>query len=383
MTPERAPPRAFGGNVAISKSIVAPALASLVLVTLAACSAAPTPSGFNSSAKKATSGQAQEGTFGTNDGTDPTGGATPDLPACATASATAEAKPVYLVFMFDKSGSMDEDDKWTSCSAGLSGFFASAGTAGLSASLQFFPSDSGDSCGETTYAAPAVAMTKLPNATSFSARINAEYPGGAGYGGGTPTLPALNGAHRYAAQLAAGQAKDGKVVVVLVTDGEPNTCGSDIASVANAARVKATTVPTYVIGVGSSLGNLNAIASAGGTSAALLVNTANPAQIQSDLTKALAAIKTSALSCDYKIPAAPAGQTLDHDAVNVVFTASGAAPETLTYNQSCAGGTGWHYDNPTSPANILVCPGSCDVIKSKAGKVDVQLGCATKGGVPK
>ena len=53
---------------------------------------------------------------------------------CATQSAVAEAKPVYLVFMFDKSGSMDKSSKWTSCSAGLKSFFGDAKSAGMSAS---------------------------------------------------------------------------------------------------------------------------------------------------------------------------------------------------------------------------------------------------------
>src|SRR5262245_4324327 len=56
------------------------------------------------------------GTFqGTGDSGVPTSGNV--APSCATASATPKAIPVYLVFMFDRSGSMKDNSKWTSCAA--------------------------------------------------------------------------------------------------------------------------------------------------------------------------------------------------------------------------------------------------------------------------
>src|SRR6185436_16340322 len=67
----------------------------------------------------------------------------------------------------------------------------------------------------------------------------------------TPTQPALQGAIEYARQWKQ-QHQDHTVVVVLVTDGQPNTCNSTVQAVAQAAANGAGNVPqipTFVIGV--------------------------------------------------------------------------------------------------------------------------------------
>src|SRR4051794_24385823 len=84
-------------------------LGSTLLVTLMACGGAdPSLSDFNkgtgSGRSAANDGTPSSGTLGDTAKSAP--GAGTDLAACATQSATAEARPVYLVFMFDKSGSM-------------------------------------------------------------------------------------------------------------------------------------------------------------------------------------------------------------------------------------------------------------------------------------
>ncbi len=146
-------------------------------------------------------------------------------------------------------------------------------------------------------------MGALPS-TSFGAQLDSQTPGG-----GTPTYQAMQGAISYAQSVASGEGKDGSVAIVLVTDGLPeadcnNTSVSQVKALA--ASVSAT-IPTYVIGVGDALTNLNDIAVGGGTKSALVVSQTNAAQIQADITKAINQIKASALTCDYKIPAAPSG----------------------------------------------------------------------------
>lgn len=130
----------------------------------------------------------------------------------------------------------------------------------------------------------------------------------------TPTLPALTGALAYAKSV---EASGKNAAVVLVTDGEPNQCGSTVASVSKVAAAAAGSVKTYVVGVGDNLKNLNAIAAAGGTGAAILVSTTDPAKIASDLKAALGSIAAQAMTCDYKIPLPPNGQTIDPQKVNV------------------------------------------------------------------
>jgi hypothetical protein len=204
---------------------------SSMLVGLAACGGAdPSISDFNKGDKaKGTGGFGDgkddpnsTGTIGNNTGT-PTNN---DLAACATQSATAEARPVYLVFMFDKSGSMVENGspKWSSSKAATRAFFESTESKGISASLSFFPTGSNASCAVGDYDTPKVTLTALPS-TSFGASLDQQNPAG-----GTPTRPALEGAIVTAQEIAAGPGKDGKVAIVLVTDGQPQGCTNNSIS---------------------------------------------------------------------------------------------------------------------------------------------------------
>ena len=293
-------------------------------------------------------------------------------PTCATTASEAQNLPVYMVIMYDRSGSMADNGKWGACKAGMNSFFASSEAKNTNASLTFFPQ--GDACGVGTFAAPQVGMRALPDATTFKNQLDAISPNG-----GTPTLPAMQGAIQYAQSQAASVGDKGKVVIVLVTDGIPNGCSSSVNAVSNAAAAVKDKLPTFVIGVGDQLASLNQIADAGGTKQAIVVNGTNPTQTQADLQKALGDIKAQ-LSCDFKVPDPPQGQTLDYKAVNVVHTPTGGARDELTYNQSCSG-AGWRYDDPAKPTRIIICPTSCDAIRKDAGKVEVELGCETKGGV--
>jgi hypothetical protein len=310
------------------------------------------------------------------------GGGTTPVPACATATAQGQALPVHLVFMYDRSGSMGQQGKWAACKAALDAYFGSTSVSNVSASLAFFPNGSTTSsmsnaagCQASAYSTPVVSMTAIPSA-SFQSAIASTGPSG-----GTPTLPAITGAIDYAKTVAAQLGSAGKVAIVLVTDGDPNDCSSTPQNVAAQASTVASTIPTYVIGVGASTTNMNTIAQGGGTKQAILVSTTNPQQTTADLTAALGQI-TNALGCAYTIPQPPQGLTLDYNAVNVAFTPAGGQPTTLSYNATCAGGTGWHYDNTTAPTQIQLCDGSCTAIRTGGanGKVEVQFGCQTQAG---
>ncbi|CAN5744141.1 hypothetical protein BH11MYX4_BH11MYX4_21470 [soil metagenome] len=359
---------------------LAVAFGSSFLVGLVACGGAdPSISDFNKGQSSGNGGFDDGRNTGGDNGLGDTGKTTdPDLKACATQTAAAEAKPVYLVFMFDKSGSMVQNGspKWSSSKAATKAFFESNDSKGISASLSFFPDKENYSCNTSAYGTPKVAMAALPS-TQFAGQLDAQSPAG-----GTPTYQAMQGAIGYAQGIAAGQGKDGSVAIVLVTDGLPQAdCNNtSVNEVANLAASVSATIPTYVIGVGDALSNLNDIAVGGATKAALVVSQSNPAQVQADFTKAINQIKASALTCDYKIPAAPAGSTFDRAKVNVQHTPAGAAAATLQYNQSCAGGTGWKYDDANNPTRILLCDGSCSGVKATSGKVDILFGCATQSG---
>jgi hypothetical protein len=295
--------------------------------------------------------------------------------SCAESTSKAALVPVILVFMMDRSGSMADDMKWPTVVTGLETFFADPASAGIRASVQFFKNDQ-DECSDSAYQTPAVPITALPS-NVFATTIDTYSPNG-----GTPTKPALGGALAYAQQQQAANPGT-KVAVVLATDGVPNDCDSTVDNVAAEAQAVASTIPTYVIGVGDQLQSLDEIAMGGGTTQAFVVSVGNPAQTATDFQTALNTIRGTTLSCELQLPTPPAGKTLDPTTVNVVFTPSGGAATTLTYDQNCAGVNGWHYDDPTTPTEIILCQSTCTTVQSDSGAtIDIVTGCKTNGEVP-
>ncbi len=316
--------------------------------------------------------------------------------ACVSEVASAELAPTNLVFMYDKSGSMgdsaagfDPEAKWIPVSTGMKEFFTDAYSKTLRASLQFFPmnDDTIETACAYPYATPTVALTSASDA-AFTQAIDGNKPSG-----GTPTLPALTGAIAYAKEVASARAGD-KTAVVLVTDGEPGFfdgtlnafvpgCQDNDVSHASAAAKAAfegsPSVPTYVIGVGPKLTALNAIASAGGTKSAVMVDIKDPASTKTDIVSALSAIRRSQISCDFAIPPAPAGKQLDAFAVNVVLKQAGGTEKVLGYSKDCAASDGWRYDDPNAPKRILLCSNACTDARAPAtDSVAIAFGCKTQ-----
>ena len=307
---------------------------------------------------------------------------------CATVTASATLEPVFLTFAFDVSGSMGKGDypwhdatlKWDPVVAATRGFFEDPKSSGLSASLTAFPIDASDNerCDPDSYTDPDVAMTALPS-TAFGEALDAIRQ--EDWRGGTPTLAVVEG---VLSTVDAYRAEHpGHYVLVLVTDGYPQDCDDDsIESVEDAVRAVAGDIPTYVIGVGDATGDLDALAKAGGTTKAFSASTSTPSQTGKLLSDALTAIRTASVSCNFPIPAAPAGQTIDFNKVNVEVTTKGT-PGTIKYSPDCADATGWKYDDANKPTKIELCDTSCGTIKADAyASVGVVLGCATeKAGV--
>lgn len=316
--------------------------------------------------------------------------------ACVSSTSQATLKQVNLVFMYDRSGSMgdlqnvppyDPNLKWNPVGSGMTAFFSDPGSKTLNASLQFFPS-SGDMATicAANYTTPKVALTSVADASAFTSAISGTKPQG-----GTPTLPALQGAVDYAKQVAA-QHPDQTSAIVLVTDGEPGFTvdgkfvagcpNNDIAHVSALAAdtVKSAGISTYVIGVGPSLNNLNQIATAGGTQQAYMVSVDDPTKTAATFQQALDAVRGKLLSCDFPLPAPPEGKTLDVQAVNVAYSSHGGAETVLSYNNDCANGVGWHYDDINAPTRIQLCQATCDTARSDAkGALTVAFGCRTNG----
>jgi hypothetical protein len=366
-------------------------LGALTAAVVIACGSSGDGSSFGGAGGGTISGSSgASGTSGVIGGSSgaggPVGGTSGGIgPGCATSTATGKADPVYLVFVVDRSGSMkfnpQPNNKWDSVLSGMTTFFMDPASAGLFASEQVFPqtSPTNDQCTAGNYLNQLMNMTALPDTAGvLAAALTANGPDP---NFGTPTKPALDGAIAFAKTV---QATGKKTAVVLVTDGEPNDCNSDLASTASAAGAGLPDIETYVIGVGDLLTNLDQIAMGGGTTKALIVSTTNPAAISADFVKVLGGIRSKALSCEYPMGQPPNGEMLDINKVNIQFTPKGGTVTTLDYSADCSNGSGWKYDDPAMPTKIIICPTSCNTLLANAdGKIDIVFGCKTAGGTPR
>ena len=323
--------------------------------------------------------------------------------ACATSAADGEPIPVDLYFMVDITGSMNcavpdkkgpactanppggapitGESRWTVVSAALKKFVGDPKNQGLGVGINFFPNPM-NICRVATYATPLVEIGPLSTTGQMiSNAIDLQEPDGQ-----TPTVASLTAAVRHAAAWATAHPTH-RVAVVYATDGYPMGCNNDsiegAAQEAKAAFAATPSIPTYVLGVGPNLADLNSIAMNGGTTKAFLVDTTQNAATQ--LTAALASIRTSSVvDCTYTIPAAPAGEALEPGKVNVNYTDSaGKVTKVLQDppNTPCAKGSGWQYS--TDGKEINLCGALCDNVKADpGGKLQVLFGCATEIGNP-
>ena len=304
--------------------------------------------------------------------------------SCASASIEAKLTPLTMYIMFDKSGSMGQNNKWSNASAALKAFFQDPGAAGLSIALRFFPDGDcdGDQCSVSACATPQVDAQVLsadsaPNDTQEEALVQAvdsQSPGG-----NTPIFAALSGATQWGSTYLAAH-PDHKVVAILVTDGEPQGCDENIGDIADvAASGHAQGIDTFTVGLqGSNENSLNQIATAGGSMQGFFIGNGNTEQ---DLIAALQAIQGQAIACEIPMPVPENGETVNPLQVNVDYTPSNGSPSTIGNVSSaaaCTAAGGWYYDDPANPTKILLCPATCDSVQGDDGaKLDIVLGCDT------
>ena len=311
--------------------------------------------------------------------------------SCAATTSATKLDPLNMIILFDRSKSMQDDAKWTTVTHALSGFLQSASSDALGISLGYFPLDY--ICSRAQYTTPSAPLTVLPaGRAALVSNIQSQNPFVETYGG-TPMLPALEGALTYAKGLAASDALR-RNVVVMATDGYPEGClatedggaPNTIADVVSFVKGAAETVPkvkTFVIGVGSQLTSLNGIAAAGQTGSAFLVDTVGTSTEES-FRQALDSVRRQAAACDFAIPASK--EAIDFNNVNVVYKESPSASEQfmgyVPTAADCAtipaGTKAWYYDDPKSPKRLNLCPSTCSAVQSEAvkdGVVSVQFGC--------
>jgi hypothetical protein len=346
---------------------------------------------------------------------------------CAGSSVKPKKIPLDMYIVFDESQSMSENvnggSKWSVIAGALTSFVQNMGSAGLGVGLTYFPlplpsgvpgtcsmdsdcminggADYGPCvadasthfllvCGKTDACVATNNKAEVPIGTlpgvsqAIVSSLGMHAPVGF-----TPTYPALQAGYDYTKMWAAAH-PDHKTILVLATDGDPTTCDATTNNVQTIASNLVTPansggqpILTFVIGVGASLTSLNAIAQAGGTSQALIVDTGS-ADPGGDFLAAMKKIGASpALGCQYMIPA-PSSGAIDYSKVNVQLTPEGGTPTVLRKVGNKAGCSptdgGWYYDNNTTPTQIILCDSTCTAINNGTSvQVDVVLGCASIG----
>lgn len=310
--------------------------------------------------------------------------------ACNGVSVEAEAVPVDLFVIMDRSQSMglfvngSTKTRWQALHDAVQRFTESADVAEIRAGIGFFSlsgtGDDAQDCDSDAYAEPRVPIGPVADiGPDLVAAMNEVAPGGL-----TPTVPALRGAIGYARSWAhdnPGRA----TMVVLVTDGFPTQCDNSPEQIAQTARAGYESpehIRTFVIGVGDvARFNLDNYARSGGTKKAYLTDAGD---VTSTFVAALNNITNRALACEYQLPPPPDGMKLDTTKVQVVYTpSSGDAEEVpqISALTACASNQngGWYYDDPERPSKITVCP--CTCARLQAGRVDVRLGCKPRLGL--
>ena len=321
---------------------------------------------------------------GTQTGFDPgTGQGGMGQETCAEHVATPQSVPVSMFIAVDKSGSMD-GGKWNDAEAAFSAFFTDPEADGLNVALRFWPQGgcNENTCDVNACGTPQIPLGSLADAAHEQALLSLFQQ--TSPGGNTPMSAALGGAVQWAVnQQQQGEAAE-RVVVLLVTDGEPNGCDENIgniAAIAGNAYANAD-VLTFAVGLqGSNESDMDAIAAAGGTTTGFFIGSGNA---QADLLAALEAIQDTAVACTFAMPESEkAGEVVDPTKVNVTYTPSGGGdPITIPQvsgESGCTGATGgWYYDDPNDPSIIQLCDSTCAAIQEDDGAVvEVVLGCQT------
>jgi hypothetical protein len=316
--------------------------------------------------------------------------------ACAKSTDTARPLPSILQLVVDTSGSMDwppgwepatpddskppGDTKWEiTRDALLKAVDSLPEDAALGVS--FYPNveQEGDTCLLNDAALPIQLLGKKTSDARQAWRAAAANvdPVGA-----TPT----HGAYLFGLQLLAENPIPGDEFLLLITDGTP-TCTIDCACTEDNQPVDSQPLlDEAATALEDTRDVLSRLASNGGTAKANCSD-AGPEFCHFDMTtepdladalgRALQQIATSLRSCEYPIPAPPAGQVLDPDLVNVLFTPESGATETIARDPSVSDcSEGWQYS--ANGRNIVLCGEACNHVRvDPQSTVEVLFGCET------
>jgi Mg-chelatase subunit ChlD len=336
--------------------------------------------------------------------------------SCATSSMQSELVPANILFVVDRSGSMNCNPPPTTDSASCEKMPVRADaslpskwevtTNALIAAMKTLPAtatvgvsyfSNDDICGVSSTPSVALSLNTIGQQDALRMSLQGVTPAG-----GTPLVGATILAYKHLHQLALSGNIAGNEFVVLLTDGEQSEQCSYASLCTDAqscydvlvsqevprAYAPGVGIRTFVIGApGSEPARtvLSQIAKNGGTSPPgcdpALGNCHFDMTRETDFGKALStalrAIVGQALSCELPLPQPADGGAIQPDLVNVVYSSSKGDPMVVQQDThaACDGGAnGWQYS--TAMDRIRLCGSICDTVKAdQGGRVDVVLGC--------
>lgn len=327
--------------------------------------------------------------------------------ACAKSVTEGKLQPSNILFVIDRSGSMNcnpppiqsssacelnpvtsdpsKPTRWTIVAEALKATFAKM-PANANVGIAFFNND--DACGVSQLPSVPLGPLTLPQLEALASSIDGVTPKGA-----TPIVGSVTLGYKH---LFEDVKFPGNAFVVLLTDGA-ETCAPQLQQ-----KLVAETVPlaasvnirTFVIGAPGSdpaRALLSQIAWAGGTALdPQCKHDATPADVgdchfdmtdpsldfAKELNAALEAISGTALTCELDVPSS-VGEEVNYDKVNVTFSPSmGEDVPFLQDNKPCSVANGWQYT--ADKKKIQLCGATCDKVKADpAGAITIELGCAT------
>ncbi len=289
---------------------------------------------------------------------------------CGVSTITTTRQPADVLYLQDKSGSMDQDPTGANCPNNMPGCSkwdqmtppinqtVMATQADVRWGLKFFPDPNTNGCAVNNTALVPVAPN---NATPIANAI-----AGVGPGGSTPTRVAINNAVTY----LNGNGDTNPKYILLATDGLPNCIpgnnntqtGDAAGAVTAIANALTAGIPTFVVGIGNTgaAATLTMMAQAGGrpTAAAPFYYQVNSG---ADLVAALGQISGSVRSCTFSLSSKPP------DPANVKVQADGVTvPPSAT--------DGWGF-NPAVTQVILTGDYCTKVLDGTIMNVTVLFGC--------
>jgi hypothetical protein len=336
--------------------------------------------------------------------------------SCAGWSATAEPMASVLMLVVDVSNSMNEtapgsrQSKWEVTLTALQSAI-DALPASTAVGVLFYPNQD---TGERTQPAPVttcvatdelIPVDVLGSAGSTQRDTIQQALQRVNVTGGTPTYDAYG----YALQELEATTLPGNKFMLLITDGlptyGPECVGDGTAESATDAYIApilesigaAHTAGTDTFIIGSpgsertSSGSdarpwLSHAAELGGTASDNCSHTGPnychfdmvaEADFAAGLTAALGQIAGQIVQCDYALPAPPAGETLNPDQVNVVYTTSDGQQLLVLRNAATDCQDGWSYSADSQ--QLLLCSDTCAQIQADRGaSLELMFGCASE-----